>query len=343
MKTLRLGPFGMVTRARTLTVGWILTGIIAALLVLALVLGQAPISVIDALRAAVGIEVGAPADFIVGQIRAPRAFTTALIGMMFGLAGAILQSLTRNPLASPDFIGISAGAGTAAVLSISLTGGAVVWVTAGAAAAGALLTAAIMVGLSWRRGIVPLRLILAGIGVGFVASAITQYILTIVEISVAQQSLVWLVGSTNARTWQHVAVAAAMLAVLLPIALWQSRALRTLEMGDDAARALGIPVTRSRLILAIVAVLLTAGATAVVGPVGFIALVAPAIARHFTRAPGATLIPSALMGATFALAADLTAQHALGGFQLPIGIYTAAVGAPYLLWLVWRASRGGPA
>jgi iron complex transport system permease protein len=131
-----------------------------------------------------------------------------------------------------------------------------------------------------------------------------------------------------------------VLAVLAPVALLQARALRTIEMGDDTASALGINVQRSRLIIALVAVLLTAGAVAVVGPVAFIALVAPALARRLTRSAGATLIPSALMGATLALAADFAAQHATGTLQLPIGIYTAAIGAPYLLYLVWRASRG---
>ncbi len=341
MRLVRIGPFGFVTHSRVLTVGWVLCGAIAALAALSVSVGPVNVSVLDSLASAVGIPVGAPADFIVGQLRAPRMYTTALMGAMFGLSGAILQSLTRNPLASPDFIGISAGAGAGAVLTIAAFGASSVWLTAAGAGAGALIAAAAMVALSWRRGIVPLRLILTGIGIGFVASAMSQYLLTIMNISIAQNALVWLVGSTNSRTWQHVTVALVILAALTPLLLWHARALRTMEMGDETAAALGIAVTRSRLVLALIAVLLAAGATAVVGPVAFIALVAPALARALTRSPGVTLVPSALMGAALALTADFAAQHATGPLQLPVGVYTAAVGAPYLLWLIWHAARQG--
>ena len=340
MRVIKIGPLGVVTHTRVLVVGGVLLGVAVMLTVMALTIGPADVGFLDSLRAALGIRTGGSADFIVGQLRAPRTYTTALMGAMFGLAGALLQSISRNPLASPDFIGISAGAGAGAVAVIALVGASSTLLLAGGAAAGALLAAALITALSWRRGIVPLRLILTGIGIGFVASAVSQYFLTIVNINVADQALSWLVGSTNARTWTHVAIAAVLLAVLGPIALLQARALRTIEMGDDTASALGINVQRSRLIIALVAVLLTAGAVAVVGPVAFIALVAPALARRLTRSAGATLIPSALMGATLALAADFAAQHATGALQLPIGIYTAAIGAPYLLYLVWRASRG---
>lgn len=341
MRTVRLGPFGVMTHTRVLVVGWILTGCILVLAVLTVSLGPVEVSILDSLKATVGLPVGTPADFIVGQLRAPRMYTTLLMGVMFGLSGALLQSLTRNPLASPDFIGISAGAGAGAVLTIALVGTTSVWVTASGAAAGALVAAAAIVALSWRRGIVPLRLILTGIGIGFVFSALSQYLLTILDISIASNALIWLVGSTNARTWQHVIVAAVILFVLVPFIIWHARALRTLEMGDETAAALGITVTRSRMALALTAVLLAAGATAVVGPVAFIALVAPALARRLTHSPGVTLLPSALMGAALALTADLVAQHATGQLQLPIGIFTAAIGAPYLLWLIWHSTRGG--
>jgi iron complex transport system permease protein len=331
----------VITHTRVLAVGWTMLAIIILLAALTVSLGPVDTSVVDSLKAAVGLPVGAPADFVVGQLRAPRMYTTLIIGAMFGLAGALLQSLTRNPLASPDFIGISAGAGAGAVLIIAAFGTTSVWLTAGGAAAGGLAAAALMVALSWRRGIVPLRLILTGIGIGFVASAISQYVLTILDISIAHNALIWLVGSTNSRTWEHVAVAGAIAMVLAPIVIWHSRALRTLEMGDETAAALGIAVTRSRLVLATAAVLLAAGATAVVGPVGFIALVAPAIARRLTHSPGVTLLPSALVGAALTLAADFAAQHATGQLQLPLGIYTAGIGAPYLLWLIWHSARGG--
>ncbi|WP_062203516.1 FecCD family ABC transporter permease [Demequina salsinemoris] len=341
MRILRLGPLGISTHRRTFAVGLALAAVLFGLLIVALTAGKADISILDGLKASIGISVGSPGDFIVGQVRAPRAFTAILVGAMLGLSGAILQSLTRNPLASPDFIGISMGAGTGAVLTIWLIGASSLWVTAAGAVVGALTISALILALSWRRGIVPLRLILAGIAMGFVANATTQYLLTRMDVHDAGNALGWLVGSVTGRTWTHVAVAGAVLAVLLPIVLWHARALRTLEMGDDTAKALGIHVGRSRGILAVCSVLLAAGAVAVTGPIGFIALVAPALALRLTRNAGVTLIPSALMGAVLLLAADQVAQQMPDTLQLPVGIFTAAVGAPYLLWLVARSSRGG--
>ena len=344
MRTLTIGPLGITTHRRTFAAGLGLVAVLAGLLIFALTAGKADITVLDSIKAAVGISVGAPADFIVGQVRAPRALTAVLVGAMLGLSGAILQSLTRNPLASPDFIGITMGAGTGAVLTLWLVTATSLWITAAGAVAGALLTAGVILALSWRRaGVVPLRLILAGIGMGFVAQALTQYLLTRMDVHDAANALGWLVGTTTGRTWTHVTVAAVCLAVLGPLVLWHARALRTMEMGDDAARALGIHVGTSRGVLAISSVLLAAAAVAVCGPIGFIALVAPALALRVTRSAGATLIPSALMGAVLLLAADQVSQQMPQALQFPVGVFTAAIGAPYLLWLVWRASRGGPA
>ncbi|WP_061961694.1 FecCD family ABC transporter permease [Demequina flava] len=341
-KTLRMGALGITTHRRTFVVGLVMTAALFGVFLFALSVGKADITVIDSLKAAVGIPVGSPGDFIVGQVRAPRAFTAILVGATLGLSGAILQSLTRNPLASPDFIGITMGAGTGAILTMFLVATTSLWIIAAGATVGALVTAAIILALSWRRGIVPLRLILAGIGIGFVAQSTTQYLLTRMDVHDAGTALGWLVGSTTGRTWTHVTVSATVLAVLVPIILWNGRALRTMEMGEDTARALGIPVTASRAILAVSSVLLAAAATAVTGPIGFIALVAPALALRLTRSAGVTLIPSALMGALLLLVADQMSQLMPADLQFPVGIFTAAIGAPYLLWLVWRASRGGP-
>lgn len=341
MRVLRIGHLGITTHRRTFAVGMSMLIVLAGLFVFALVVGKADVTVWDAVRAAVGFEVGPPGDFIVGQVRAPRALTAILVGAMLGLSGAILQSLTRNPLASPDFIGISMGAGTGAVLTLWLVTASSLWITAAGAAAGALVTSALILVLAWRRVIVPLRLILAGIGMGFVAQATTQYLLTRMDVHDAGNALGWLVGSTTGRTWTHVAFAAVVLAVLVPVLLGLSRSLRTMEMGDDTAQALGISVGRSRAVLAVCSVLLAAAATAVTGPIGFIALVAPALALRVTRSPGVALVPSALMGAVLLLAADQLSQLMPQDLQFPVGIFTAAVGAPYLLWLVWRSSRGG--
>lgn len=342
MTTLRLGSVAVTSHRRSLATGAVLLAVVAALLLVALTAGKADVSVADAVRAALGFEVGAPADFIVGQVRAPRALTAVLVGAMLGLSGAILQSLTRNPLASPDFIGVTMGAGTGAVLTLWLVTATSLWITAAGAVGGALLASVAILALAWRRrGVVPLRLILAGIGVGFVAQSATQYLLTRMDVHDAANALGWLVGTTTGRTWTHVTVAALSLAVLLPVVLLNARALRTMEMGDEAATALGIRVGAARGTLAVCAVLLAAATVAVCGPIGFIALVAPALAARVARSAGVTLIPSALMGAALLLAADQVSQHLPAVLQFPVGVFTAVIGAPYLLWLVWRASRGG--
>lgn len=342
MKSLRVGPLGISYQPRVAHVGLILGAAVAAVLLTALTTGKVDVGMVDALKAAVGLTAGSPADYIVGEVRAPRALTAILVGAMLGLAGAIMQSLTRNPLASPDFIGISAGAGAGTVAVLWIAPATSLWVAAAGAAGGALVVAVAMFALSWRgRGIVPLRLILTGIGLGFVAESVTQYLITRMDVHEAGNALGWLVGSTTGRSWKHVAVAATVLAVVGVVVGLCARALRVMEMGDDAATALGVRVARSRAVLAASSVLLTAGAVAVAGPIGFVALVAPALAVRVTRSVGVTLVPSALMGALLLLTADQLAQRLPATLQLPVGVFTAAAGAPYLLWLVWRASRGG--
>lgn len=219
MRNLTLGRLGLTAHRRTFAVGLLLTALLAALFVFALVVGKADVTVGDATGAAFGVPVGPPGEFIVGQVRAPRALTAILIGAMLGLSGAILQSLTRNPLASPDFIGITMGAGTGAVLTLWLVTATSLWITAAGAALGALVTSALILTLAWRRVIVTLRLILAGIGMGFVAQATTQYVLTRMDVHDAGNALGWLVGSTTGRTWTHVTFAAVALAVLVPVLL----------------------------------------------------------------------------------------------------------------------------
>lgn len=278
--------------------------------------------------------------YLVVELRLPRALTAVLVGAAFGLAGAIFQTLLRNPLASPDVLGVSAGASASAVLAIAGfgLGGLAVSV---AALGGAVGAAVAMYLLAWRRGVAGYRLVLVGIGLAAVLTSLISHAMTRSETIVAQQALVWLTGSLNGRNWGHVWPLVGALAVLLPLTALAARALRPLQLGDDAARGLGARAEPRRLALLGCAVALAGVGTAAAGPVGFVAFVSGPIARGLLRRNDPALLPAALVGALVVLVSDYVAQHLLGANQFPVGLVTSLVGAPYLLWLLARANRGG--
>ncbi|HSL57982.1 MAG TPA: iron chelate uptake ABC transporter family permease subunit, partial [Acidimicrobiales bacterium] len=279
------------------------------------------------------------AEFIVGTLRLPRALAAVLVGAAFGVSGAIFQALARNPLASPDIIGITAGASTAAVALIVLASAPAVVVSLGSFA-GALATATAIYLLAWRQGVSAYRLVLVGIGLGAMLASITSYLLTRAEIFDAARATVWLTGSLNGRGWDQIRPVAVALAVLVPAALVLARQLRVLQLGDDTAAGLGVPVERIRAALVVVGVGLAAVATAAAGPIAFVAFVSAPIARRLVRSP-LTIVPAALTGAVLVLVADLVARRLFAPTELPVGIVTGIIGAPYLLWLIARANRIG--
>lgn len=325
---------------RPVVVAWVLAGLALALVIASLAYGTVAVPFLDAMRAAVGVDTGTGADFIVGSVRAPRVYTVIAVGALLAASGALLQSVARNPLASPDLLGISSGASTGAVAFIYLTGVTSSLAIAPAAIGGALAMSALIVLLGSRGATIePLRMILAGIGLGFVAVSVTTFLLTRIPEQLVPQAYLWTIGSTNARTWQHAAAGALGVAVVVPLVLLLARRLRVLEMGDDLAAGLGVRVARVRLGAVGLAAVAAGAAAALVGPVAFIALVAPALARRLTRSGGVTLVPAILMGVVLTLAADLAARELFSPTQLPIGLFTALIGGPYLMYLLVR-SRG---
>jgi iron complex transport system permease protein len=313
-----------------------------AVAIAGLMIGDYPLSVGEVLKTLVGA--GDPASgFIVETLRLPRVVCALLVGGALGIAGAIFQSLTRNPLGSPDIIGFTYGSATGAVVMIIIFGAEQGAIALGSIGTG-LLTALLVYALSYRGGVAGYRLVLVGIGISFMLLAFNDYLLTRARLEDAQQAAVWIAGSLNGRGWDEALPLAIGLVVLVPVALALSRPLKMLELGDDAATALGVPVERTRLTLALVAVGLTALATAAAGPIAFVALAAPQIARRLTRSSGPGLIPAALMGALIMQASDLIAQRLLAPKQLPVGVMTGAIGGLYLAWLLaheWRARRSG--
>lgn len=275
--------------------------------------------------------------FIIVELRLPRALTALLVGLALGMAGAVFQTLLRNPLASPDVIGISAGSSAAAVVA-SLWFGLGGFALSLAAMAGALLAAGGIYALAWRRGVSGHRLVLIGIGAAAGLMSLVSYAMTRAEVTEAQEALAWLTGSLNGRTWAHVWPLLVGAAVLVPATAAAARSLDALQLGDDTAKGLGARVETGRLALFGCAVGLVAVATAAAGPVDFVALLSAPIARRLLPGRGAALVPSALTGALIVLAADFAAQHA-AAVQFPVGVMTALIGAPFLLWLLTRVNR----
>ncbi|MET8957240.1 FecCD family ABC transporter permease [Streptomyces sp. NPDC004393] len=279
-------------------------------------------------------------EFIVTQLRLPRVLVGLLVGASLGLGGALFQSISRNPLGSPDVLGLGQGSTAGALVVIVLFSGSATQVALGALVGGLATGFAIYL-LAWKQGVHGYRLVLVGIGVSAVVTAVNGYLLTKADLVDAARAVVWMTGSLNGRDWDQVWPLLALCAVLVPLVLGQSRGLRMTEMGDDVAYALGVRVQRVRVLLMVSAVLLTAGATAAAGPVGFVALTAPQLARRLTRSPGPNLVASMVMGATLLIVADWTAQRAFGADQLPVGVVTGVLGGLYLLWLLVTERRAG--
>lgn len=318
--------------------GCVLLGLVGA--VFAIGSGEYPMPFGDVLRTLAGH--GAPEDaFIVNELRLPRAVTALLVGAALGLGGAIFQAVVRNPLGSPDVLGFTHGASTGALLAIVVGAGSST-VVAGGAVLGGVGTGVVIYTLAWRQGVHGYRLVLIGIGVMAILVGINGYLITRANISEAARATLWMTGSLDGRGWSDVLPLLCAMVVLVPLVfLGCARALRMMEMGDDAASALGIRVERVRLTLLASAVLLVALAAAAAGPVAFVALTAPQLARRLTKAPGPNLLPAFCMGAALLTAADLLAQRLFAESQLPVGVVTGVLGGGYLVWLLATERKAG--
>jgi iron complex transport system permease protein len=318
-----------------------LTALLLLLAVLALAiyaLGSGALSltasqVIDALRG----EGPANLAVIVTQWRLPRVVMALLLGAALGISGAIFQSILRNPLGSPDVIGFNTGAYSGVLVAIVLFNGGVFGITCGALVGG-LLTAALIYLLAWRNGVESFRLIIVGIAVRALLVAGNTWLIISASLESAMTAGLWSAGSLNGVNWAKSLPVLVVFALCCLLLLTLSRRMRLLEMGDDTACALGVPVERSRVMLLLIGVLLTAAATAVAGPISFIALVAPQIARRLC-ANRSVLLLTTLIGALLLLLADVVAQHLFMPYQLPVGVLTVSLGGIYLIWLLIRESR----
>jgi iron complex transport system permease protein len=259
-------------------------------------------------------------------------------GAALGVAGALLQAVLRNPLASPDLLGITGGSSVAAVFAVlvlGVTGPALSL----AAFAGGVVVAVLLLGAGRAQNAGGYRLILAGIGVAFLSTAAINLLMVRAQVEQTQTALLWLTGSLSSTPWWQVATVVAVALVALPGIATSARAVPVSQLGEPTAAGLGVDPRRVRLVAVGTAVLLTAVVAAFVGPISFIALCAPAIARPLVGHGSIALGSNALVGAVLLVAADLVAQFAIPGIQLPVGVVTGALGAVFLLWLL-AASKG---
>lgn len=324
-------------RRRAVVVG-VLAVLVVVLLAVTLTVGRTVYPPADVVRVILGQDVPG-ASFTVGRLRLPRAVLAVLAGICFGLGGVTFQTMLRNPLASPDIIGISSGASAAAAFAIVVLGLAGAQVSVFAVVAG-LGVALVIYLLSYRDGVAGTRLILIGIGIAAMLDSVTAYVLSRAPQWELQEAMRWLTGSLNGASWDDVVPLLLALVVLGPVLLGQARNLAGLQLGDDAASALGVRVERTRVLLVVAAVGLIAFATAATGPIAFVAFLAGPIAARITGPHGSPLVPAALVGTLLVLVADLAGQFAFGT-RYPVGVVTGALGAPYLIYLIIRTNRTG--
>lgn len=333
----RVGPVSALMQSRVIIICLAGLAIVLSLLITGLIVGDFPIGAWDALGEAFWAR-GGEFDFIVNTLRFPRVTVAILAGMCLGMSGAIFQALINNPLVSPDIIGINTGAAVFAVFLLAT--GENITLLPFAAFFGAIGTAFIIYVLAWKKGISGSRLVLVGVGIQSLLGAVITFIQVRFPIERIVAAARWQAGSLFGASWEDARTLAIGLLLLTPAAFVLTQRLRLLQLGDEAAAGLGIKVERDRLALIVVGSGLAAVAVAVIGPLGFVALLVPHMVRLMVgQLTGGTLLLTALVGGAFLLGADLIAQRLFAPTTLPAGVVTGAIGGPYFLFLLARYNR----
>jgi len=313
----------------------------AAVLLLSIMIGEFPVPADEAWKAVFGM--GDPAyHFVVNELRFPRSLVAFLVGCGLALSGAILQGLTRNPLAAPGVVGINGGAAALAVTAIVAFPSMPIGTLPFAAFIGALAAASLTYVLAWRRGSSAMRMLLVGVGIAAATNAYITFWVTTRDIQSVKQAILWLMGSTYGRSWEHFWPLLPWLLVLFPASLAMSRKLDVLKLGDELAIGLGSAVERARGLLLLICVSLAGASVAMAGTIGFVGLMGPHIARQLVGHASLRLLTvSALAGGLIVMSADLLGRSLAPPIEIPAGIITAAIGAPYLIYLLYRNRKPG--
>lgn len=299
--------------------------------------GEFPVPSLEVVKTILGLPANPDYAFVINTLRLPRALVALLVGMGLAIAGTILQGLTRNPLAAPEIIGINSGASLVAVAFITLLPEMPVALLPVAAFLGGLGAAIAIYLLAWNQGSSPVRLILVGIGLTAFTSALTSLMITFGEINAVSQALIWLTGSVYGRSWAHLWPLLPWLIIFIPLSLVLARDLDTLNLGDNLAQGLGNRVEWTRGVLLLSTVALAGASVATAGTIGFVGLMAPHLSRQLVGPSHTGLLPvAALTGACIVELADLAGRLLFAPIELPCGVITAIIGAPYFLWLLYR-------
>jgi len=305
--------------------------------------GEYPISPLEVVQTVLGINTGNPDHvFIIMTLRLPRMVLAWLVGVSLGVAGSLVQGITRNPLASPDLTGVTAGASFAAVTLIVMFPKAPYWLLPVVALIGGLAVAVLLYLLAWRSdsaggGDSPMRLILVGIGLSAVLGSMISFMITFGQVTVVERAMVWLAGSVYASDWDDVRSILPWLAVCLPLALLGARDLNALNLGEDLAQGLGLRVVVQRGILLLIAVALCGAVVTVAGAIGFVGLVAPHITRKLVGPMHEGALPlSGIIGGVVVVLSDLVGRTIVAPAEIPVGIIVALVGAPFFIYLLWQ-------
>ncbi|MFD2474607.1 FecCD family ABC transporter permease [Amycolatopsis silviterrae] len=338
--TLRTGRISLRVHRRTAWVAAALVVLCLGIVLASLLSGQYAISLPDVFRA-LGGHGTLQQRYFVNDVRLPRVLVALLVGAALAVSGAIFQSLSANPLGSPDIVGFNSGASAGALVCLVLLRDSSLLGTGIGAVAGGGVVAVLVYLLAYRGGVSGYRLILVGVGINALLGAGIAYLLSRADLNDSLNAQIWLVGSLNGRGWDQVRLLAVVLVFVLPLAFALSRALLTLEIGEEPAIALGLAVGRVRRWAIVVSVVLSAAAIICAGPISFVALAAPQAARRLARSAGPSLVISALMGAALLALADLLAQRLIAGTQLPVGVATLVLGGLYLGWLLAGEVRKG--
>ena len=330
------GRFSVIVAVRSLIVGLAAVALTVVLGLVALALGDFPLTVTEVVGVLAGQVQGLPA-IVVTEWRLPRAIAAVVFGAALAVAGAIFQSVTRNPLASPDIIGLANGSFTGMMVALLLLGGSWPLLTAGSLIGGLIAAVAIYL-LAYRTGLQGFRFIVVGIGVSAMLASVNTWMLLRVELETALFASAWGAGTLNSVTTSTLLPAGALIVLLLALLSLVTPAIRQLDLGDDAAAATGVAVNRARLVAITIAVGLVSAVTAVAGPIAFVALAAPQITRRLTRSAGIPFAATAAVGGVLLLGSDLIAQHVIP-LTVPVGVVTVVLGGGYLVWLLIHESR----
>ena len=333
----KTGLFSFLVHKKTVATFVALCVILIVGFVFSNVVGNKIVLPADVLKTMLGM--GTPEhDLVIGTLRLPRAIVAVLVGAALSVSGALLQGIVRNPLASPDIIGITGGAAFAAVAFITYLAGSVSikWLPV-AAFLGAALVSLVIYWLAWNKGVSSTRLVLIGIGVAAATSALTMLMIILSPITAASRAYIWMTGSIYGASWEQVYTLLPWVLIFLPLAILYSRNLNVQELGDDLAKGLGDSVQRHRFILLFISVALAGSAVAVAGAIGFVGLIAPHMARKLVGPAYGGLLPvAALIGSLMLLAADTIARTAFIPLDIPAGVFTAGVGAPFFIYLLYK-------